>query len=140
MRLEQWILHPAAPYTELAIGLSLCLFLFLSLKRDLAAAERRWRKKLADVEADWQAKTKILDERWDELSQISHLLVPPAPPRSGFNLTKRSQVLQMFRQGESPQVIAAALSLPNNEVDLLVKVQRIALAAVPAPAARAAGL
>ena len=139
MRLEQWILHPAAPYTELAIGLSLCLFLFLSLKRDLAAAERRWRKKLADVEADWQAKTKILDERWDELSQISHLLVPPAPPRSGFNLTKRSQVLQMFRQGESPQVIAAALSLPNNEVDLLVKVQRIALAGVTAPAARAAG-
>lgn len=138
MRLDWILLHPAAPYAALAIGLGLCMLLFLSLKRELRAAEERGQKKLADVEADWQAKMGILDERWEDLSQISRLLVPPTPPRSGLNVTRRSQVLQLFRRGKSPQEIAAALSLPNNEVDLLVKVQRIAEAGATKLAARAA--
>ena len=128
MRTDWIILHPGTPYAALAIGLGLCLFLFLSLKRDLRAGEERCRKRLAELEAGWQARTALLEERWNELSQISGLLVPPAPPRSGLNLTKRSQALQMFRRGESPQEIAATLSLPQNEVDLLVRVQRITLA------------
>jgi len=31
----------------------------------------------------------------------------------------------MLGRGESPQEIAATLALPRNEVDLLVKVQRV---------------
>jgi DNA-binding NarL/FixJ family response regulator len=125
MRLDWIVLHPAAPYAALAIGMSLCLFLFVSLKRDLRAAEDRSNKKIAALEADWQAKTAILDERWSELSQISGLLVSPPPLRSGMNLTKRSQALQMSRRGESAKEIAATLSLPQMEVDLLLKVQRL---------------
>jgi DNA-binding NarL/FixJ family response regulator len=104
-----------------------CLVLFVSLKGDLRACERRSKKKLAAMERDWDAKIQLLDERWEELSQISGLLVPPTPPRSGLNLTKRSQALQMFRRGETPQDIAAALSIPRNEVELLVKVQALTL-------------
>jgi hypothetical protein len=126
MRLENIILNPGIQYAILAIGLSLCLFLFWSLKRDLHAAEERSRKKLAALEEDLQAKAATLDERWNELSQISHLLVPPAPLRSGLNLTKRSQAVQMIRRGESPQEIVTTLALPRNEVDLLIKVQRLA--------------
>ena len=126
MRLEWIILHPAAPYAALAIGMSLCLYLFISLKRDLRASEERSRKLSAALETDLQAKTALLEERWNELSQISNLLVAPAPPRSGLNLTRRSQALQMSRRGESPAEIAATLSLPRNEVELLVKVQRVA--------------
>jgi hypothetical protein len=125
MRLDWILLHPAAPYAALATGMVLCLFLFVSLKRDLRGAEERSRKKLAALEADLAAKSAVLDERWSELSQISGLLVSPAPLRSGMNVTKRSQALQMSRRGESPKEIAATLSLPQNEVDLLVKVQRI---------------
>lgn len=136
----QWLLNPAMPYAVIAIGLGLCLFLFVSLKRDLRACDLRSRKKLAALEAEWQAKMESLDERWKELSQISNLLVPPAPPRSGLNLTKRSQALQMHRRGEGPQQIAEALSLPQNEVELLVKVQQIMLAGLEKPAVRAAGL
>src|SRR6185369_11305572 len=116
------------PYAALVIGMGLCLFLFLSLKGDLRAAEERSRKRMAALEADLQAKAAVLDERWRELSQISNLLVAPAPLRSGLNLTKRSQALQMFRRGESTKEIAATLALPLNEVDLLVRVHRIALA------------
>jgi len=120
-----WILNPAALYAVVATGAILCLYLFVSLKRDLSAVESRSMKKLQAMEAHWKAKMETLDERWKELSQISSLLVPPAPPRSGLNLSKRSQALQMFRRGETPLDIAAALSIPRNEVELLVKVQQV---------------
>ena len=132
MRLE-WILHPVMPYAEIAIGLALCVYLFVSVKRDLRAGEARLGKKLAALEADW-------DERWKELSQVSSLLVPPPPPRSGLNLNKRSQALERHRRGEPPPEIAAALAIPRNEVELLVKVQRIVLSSLDKPSSRAAGL
>jgi hypothetical protein len=136
----QWLLNPAMLYAVIAIGLGLCLFLFVSLKRDLRACDVRGRKKIAALETEWQATMESLDERWKELSQVSNLLVPPTPPRSGLNLTKRSHALQIHRRGEAPQEIAAALSIPQNEVELLVKVQQIMLAGLDKPAARAAGL
>ena len=126
MRLE-WILNPALPYAMNAIALALCLYLFITLKGDLRASEARLRKKLAALETELQSKMESLDERWKELSQISNLLVPPPPPRSGLNLNKRSQALQMSRRGETPPDIAAKLAIPQNEVELLVKVQRIVL-------------
>src|SRR5437667_11728311 len=126
MHLE-WILHPAAPFAAVALGMVLYLLLFVSLKRDLRASDARWRKKLEALETNWNAKMESLDERWKELSQISNLLVPPTPPRSGLNLSKRSQALQMFRRGESPKDISAALSLPRNEVELLARVQQLVL-------------
>jgi len=132
MHLE-WILHPAAPYAAIAIGMALCLFLFLSLKRDLRAGDVRWGKKLAALEQDYGARMESLDERWKELSHISNLLVAPAPPRSGLNLNKRSQALQMVRRGETPQAISAVLSIPQNEVELLVKVHQVGQADSPSP-------
>ena len=99
MRLEWILLNPAGPYAALAIGLTLCLFLFFTLKRDLRAGEARWRTKLNALVAALEGKSAALDERLNELSRISGLLVPPEPPRSGLNLTKRSQALQMHRRG-----------------------------------------
>ena len=127
MHLE-WLLSPAASFAVVAIGLILCLFLFVSLKSDLRACEARSTKKLDAMETDWNAKMELLTERWEELSRISGLLVPPAPPRSGLNLNKRSQALQMFRRGETPQEISATLSIPRNEVELLVKVHALTIA------------
>jgi hypothetical protein len=123
-----WILHPAVPYAVIATGMALCLFLFVSLKRDLRVSEARSLKKLAAMEANCATKMELLDERWKELSQISSLLVAPTPPRSGLNLSRRSQALQMSRRGETPQEISTTLSIPRNEVELLVKVQKIVLA------------
>ena len=42
-----------------------------------------------------------------------------------MNLTRRSQVLRMARRGDNPEQIAAELGLPENEVQLLLKVQKI---------------
>lgn len=50
-----------------------------------------------------------------------------APPRNGLNLAKRSQALRLNRHGSSPAQIAAALELPLQEVELLLKVDRIVI-------------
>jgi hypothetical protein len=42
-----------------------------------------------------------------------------------LNLTRRAQALRMQRRGESPATIAAALRLPRNEIDLLLKIQTL---------------
>lgn len=133
------VLSPAAPFAVIAAGLSLCLYFFVSLKRDQRACETRWQKKLAAVDAGWKAQMEALDERWKEVSHVSGLLVPPSPPRSGLNLSKRSQALQMHRRGEAPQDIAAALSIPQNEIELLVKVQQIVLSSIEKPMSQTTG-
>jgi len=121
----EWILHPAVPFAALAAGTVLCLYLFISLKRDLRACDASWGRKLEALEAECNARMKSLDDRWKELSQISSLLTPPAPLRSGLNISKRSQAMQMARRGETPQAISAVLSIPLNEVELLIKVQQL---------------
>ena len=55
---------------------------------------------------------------------------PPGLPKPGLNLNKRSQALRMHRRGEGAEQIAAALELPRQEVELLLKVHRIVLSSV----------
>ena len=51
-------------------------------------------------------------------------------PKHGLNLSKRSHALRMHRRGEGAEQIAAALELPRQEVDLLLKVHRIIISNV----------
>jgi hypothetical protein len=51
-------------------------------------------------------------------------------PRPGLNLNKRSQALRLHRRGDPAEQIATALELPLQEVQLLLKVQRIVLSSV----------
>jgi hypothetical protein len=43
-----------------------------------------------------------------------------------LNLTRRAQALRMRRRGETPATIAAALRVPRNEIDLLLKIEAMA--------------
>lgn len=59
------------------------------------------------------------------------------PPRAsafsaqpGLNLSKRSQALRMHRRGDSSEQIASTLGVPLQEVELLLKVHRIVVAAL----------
>ena len=72
-------------------------------------------------------KLQGLAEELRETNERTGVLVQPQATRSGFNLSKRSQALKMSSHGETAENIAAALSLPRNEVELLMKVQKIVL-------------
>lgn len=126
--MSHWNLIVASYYLLFVAGLGLCLYLFVTLKREIWTLEARWRRKhsgLEDAIRLMGAEIEDLKTRLQEAEERAGLLVAPTPPRSGLNLSKRTQALRMFHRGESPEQIAAALSIPENEVQLLLKVNRI---------------
>jgi hypothetical protein len=117
-------------HTLLAGGLGACVYLYLLGKSELRAAEKRSAKLHGAAEAQldkFRAELEVLRERLRETEENAGLLVAPQPARSGLNLGKRSQAIRLFRRGDKPAQIAAALHLPQREVELLVKVHRIVL-------------
>jgi len=61
--------------------------------------------------------------------------VPPPAPRGNINLSKRGQVIRLHRRGDAAPEIASAVGLRRGEVELIIKLQK--MAAVPkAEAAR----
>jgi hypothetical protein len=62
-----------------------------------------------------------------DLQQLPPQTLIAAPPRGGLNLAKRSQALRLNRHGNSPAQIASTLDIPLQEVELLLKVDRIIL-------------
>jgi hypothetical protein len=70
---------------------------------------------------------EVLTIQLRDLQRHPHVPTPAGIPRAGFNLSKRSQALRMHRRGEAPAQIAAALELPRQEVELLLKVHRIVI-------------
>lgn len=110
-----------------AATLVACLLLFLSLKRENAQLRRR-------AQDEHQAFQRTLDSFRSSLakleaSQADRDAMPAPvsaaePPMESMNINKRSQVLRLFRRGESVERIASALHLPRTEVDLLLKVHR----------------
>jgi hypothetical protein len=124
----QWILHPWFIYSLLTAGIVACLCLFFSLKLEtrkiVASAQTAQRemgltldsltKQLEAIAAD----IRLMQERVDRT-------VTPPLAVSGLNLNKRSLALRMHRRGESAAQIASALTLPEREVELLLKVQQV---------------
>ena len=129
MRLE-WILHPGAQYGLLGAGLGLCLYLFFSLKCEIRTQEKcreEGQKALGEVIAAVRASLDEVRAEVLELREQTGMLVAPAPTKSGLNLSRRGQVLQMYRRGQPPEQIAVSLGLPLTEIELLIKVHQIVL-------------
>ena len=118
-------LIPLAPFLLIAINSVLGLFFFLALGHEVRVMNLRWRRRQNTQEsATDELKTEVaeLRSRILDAEQRAGVLVPPAPPRSGLNLSKRTQVIRMSRRGEQVDKIAASLNLPRREVELLLKV------------------
>jgi hypothetical protein len=123
--ITHWILHPAAPFVALTAGIAMCICLFATLKREIQGVGRKASEQARDLSGTLASSRTAIQEittRLDEAEQRAGVLVAPAPPKSGLNLSKRSQVLRMYRHGEAPEKIASLMALPRNEVDLLLKV------------------
>jgi DNA-directed RNA polymerase specialized sigma24 family protein len=123
----RWALqNPIVFYALMALGLGLCLNLCVTLKREIRAGRRR-QEALDAAIGQLSAEIGEIREKLLESEARAAVLVAPTPPRSGVNLSTRSQTLRMFRRGATNQQIAAALGVPEKEVELLLKVQRMAL-------------
>jgi len=119
-----------AYYALLAAGLAACIYLFVSVKLEVGRLDRRRAQAQAETEkaaARFQSELATIQERLLEAEERAGMLVPPPATISGLNLNRRTQVLRMARRGESPGQIASALRVPQGEVDLMLKVQRLVL-------------
>jgi hypothetical protein len=123
----------AALAVLLACGLTLLLWLFLSLKKEIKALEFRCdaqQSLIARLATNTGGEMDTLRERLRDSEDRCGMLVPPPAIPSGMNLNKRSQAIRMLRLGDGPDRIAAALGLPVKEVELLAKIQKILVASV----------
>jgi hypothetical protein len=72
----------------------------------------------------------VLTAQVRELERQPAVTLTPGLPKPGMNVVKRSQALRMHRRGDRPEQIAAALDLPRQEVDLLLKVHSIVISSI----------
>ncbi len=115
-----WILNPLAQYGMLAAGLIACLALFLAVKLEISTESQRTQESRDTLAAQVQEMESALGHIRQSVTDVEER---PGAVGPGLNLTRRAQALRMHRRGESVQTIAAALSAPRNEIELLLKLQ-----------------
>lgn len=107
------------PYAAVALGLTITLALFLSIKVEMQRNTRRERRRVDDMVT-----------RLKEASPPSpETVFVPATLQPGFNINRRVHAGRMLRKGEDAAHVAAVLGVPRAEVDLLARVQQMTTAA-----------
>ena len=114
---------PIIQLVLIAVAFGLCGYLFVSLKGEMHAAEQRRKAE----QSTWEQRYASLEHQIAEARKdfVSGIPQTSQTPTTGISLNKRTQALRMVKMGEGPEHIAAALSLPRKEVELLMKVQRM---------------
>ena len=115
-----WILNPLTQYGMLAAGWIACVVLFLAVKVEVSEVRQGTQKSRDALAAQVQEVESALGHIRQSVTEIEERPVAVSP---GLNLTRRTQALRMHHRGESVETIAAALSAPRNEIDLLLKLQ-----------------
>ncbi|HET9322003.1 MAG TPA: hypothetical protein VFO27_19570 [Bryobacteraceae bacterium] len=117
------LIHPIELYGVLALTGACLLYAFL-LHVKLRFVSRRSREQHEYFDARLAQVLEATERLRAASVEDAPVSVPSA--RQALNLNSRGQVLRMRRRGENPETIAAALRLPRNEVDLLLKVHQLA--------------
>jgi len=111
-------------------AIAVSLFAVWRSKAIAELSDERTRARFDELQAAAAALQKAWHDQAAELADLQRQPqggAVPASLRAGLSLCKRSQALRMYRKGDPPDRIAAALEVPLQEVDLLVKVHRIVL-------------
>ena len=121
----EFLLHPLAPYIGLTLVLVLSLCLFLQVKFEMRRQAKKWAEERTALQVANLALRGALDDLRREPEPAAEPVMAAPPRAAALNLTRRSQVLRLYHRGEMPEQIAAALGVPLNEVDLLLKVNKM---------------
>jgi hypothetical protein len=113
-----WVLAPVTQAAILGVGLFGSLSIWVSARTETRAVSKALEAKILDLTA------QIREMRNQQPSEPA-----PAPcvfiAGQGLNLTTRTKILRMRRRGETTSSIAAALGVQHEEVDLLLKLDRM---------------
>ena len=123
----------------MVLAISVCGYLFITLKRDLHFVDRKRKESAVASDAAVDVMRKEIGDFRGQLADLRReletmpALGPPSANATGINLNKRTQALRMMRLGQDADSIAASLNLPRNEIELLAKIQKLILeTSVPA--------
>jgi hypothetical protein len=109
----------------MGVGLIGSLTLWISTKMQSRAA----RKAFEEFRLSTEAKISEMSAQIAQILELKSIPEPvPAPPMAavqGMNITTRAKVLRMYRRGEAIPGIAAALSVQQEEVRLLLKLNKL---------------
>lgn len=120
---------PLSPYILLTAVCLVGLIWFAALEKEVGRLRARLsRRHEAEFSSsgDLQFKLEDLSARLRDAEERAAIL-PPATIKPSLNLNKRTQVIRMSRRGEPTSNIAASLSLPKKEVELLLKIYGLTL-------------
>lgn len=121
--MRPWMFPIDAASALFQSGVAMCAFVFRSFR---ALADATGKQAAAD-RADLEQKLAALTAQVEELRKEPPIVIQAGLVKPGLNLSKRSQALRMHRRGDQPEQIAAALEVPTQEIELLLKVHRIVL-------------
>jgi DNA-binding NarL/FixJ family response regulator len=124
------LLVPAISAVLAAAAVAVSLFAVWKARALAVAIDSRAGARCEELQETVACLQKALDGQAASLAgleQQQSIAAVPNLPRAGMNVSKRSQVLRLHRKGDAPERIAAALELPIQEVDLLIKVHRVVL-------------
>jgi len=127
--LERYFI-PLAPCALIAAACIFGLFFLLSFEKEMHRLKSRLSRRQAGDNVstrDLKVQMEQLDERLRDAEERAGVPLAPASPKASLNLAKRTQVLRMSRRGERTENIAASLSLPRREVELLLKIHSLVL-------------
>jgi hypothetical protein len=126
--LERYLV-PLSPYALLALAAVVGLFILVSVEREIRRLKSRLRtesnRESASLDAgrdEIQIKLDDFSVRLQEAEERYRAPVPAAPAKPGLNMNKRNQAIRMSRRGQPADNIAASLSMPRREVELLLKI------------------
>ena len=129
---ERYVM-PLAPYVLLALDCFVLLFIYISLEKEIYQLRALVTRRPKPVETPAQELKPKLEEMSARLREIEERAVnlqaalPHATAKFSLNLNRRTEVLRMSKNGEPAGDIAASLSIPRKEVDLLLKVYGLSI-------------
>ena len=115
--------HPIEMYGVLTLAGSCLLYAFI-VHLEMRTLTRRGQERHERLENRLALMAEAAERIQAQLEETARP-APVAQPGQSLNLNKRGQVLRMRRRGETPETIAAALRIPQNEVTLLLKVHEL---------------
>jgi hypothetical protein len=114
-------------------GIALSVFAVWQTRALAGSVECRIENRREESEARAESLREGLDALAGQLRELERqpaIHLSAGLPKPGMNVVKRSQALRMHRRGDRPDQIAAALELPRQEVELLLKVHSIVIGSI----------
>lgn len=120
---QDWLRSPLVPYVLCCMCLGGSLLLWVLFKKEVGRIRSLTKKSYDILNAnvkDLSSAMYTIRDTWRPMEPAPSL----QPSYRGLDLTRRTEVLRMHSRNEPVTSIAAELLVPQNEIELLLRIDR----------------